>query len=142
LNLGGGHVVTLLPSVRIELLQAADRTALRAHAPYSRFRVGAAVLAEGEIFVGCNVENASSGLAICAERAAIFAAVASGRKRITAVAISFPDLTADAGLCQRMPCGACRQVMTEFAGDDLAIVTEHVADMTLAELLPNGFRLA
>jgi cytidine deaminase len=129
------------PELRARLLKLADAAALQAHAPYSRFRVGAAVLAGGEIFTGCNVENASSGLAICAERSAIFAAVAAGHRRLEAVAIGFADLAEDAAIAQRMPCGACRQVMAEFAGDDLPVMTSGVDDMTLGVLLPNAFRL-
>ena len=131
----------LSPDSRASLREAAAAVAVAAYAPYSRFRVGAAVMADGEIFVGCNVENASNGLGICAERAAIFAAVAGGRRRLTAVAISFPDLPADAPLQRRTPCGACRQVMQEFAGPDLQVMTDGAPDMTLGALLPLGFTL-
>jgi cytidine deaminase len=134
--------VEFTPDTRALMLQAAEMAAADAYAPYSRFRVGAAVLADGVIFRGCNVENASSGLGICAERAAIFAAVTAGRRRLTAVAIAFADLGANAATGHRMPCGACRQVMAEFGSDDLVIATAGVPDMTLGTLLPNAFRLS
>ena len=79
-----------------------------AYAPYSRYPVGAAVLAEGEIFAGCNVENVSFGLTMCAERVAVFSAVAAGKRRIKGIA-----LLAD-GSRPPVPCGACRQVLYEF----------------------------
>ena len=83
----------------------------RAHAPYSKFRVGAAVADEaGRIHVGCNVENASYGLTVCAERNAVAAAVAAGARRIVAVAV------ASGSRPPASPCGACRQVLAEFAG--------------------------
>src|ERR1700754_816758 len=90
-----------------QLIQAAAGVAQHAHAPYSNFHVGAAVqTASGEIFTGCNVENASYGLTICAERAAVCAAVAAGHKEIVAVAV-----VTSGG---HSPCGACRQVLSEF----------------------------
>ena len=134
--------MALSPDGRRALLGAADAAALRAHAPYSRFRVGAAVLADGVIHPGCNVENASANLGLCAERVAVVAAVAAGRTRLSAVAVSFPDLPADADAGQRAPCGACRQVMAEFAGSDLPVITAGAPDRTLGELLPHAFRLA
>ncbi len=97
-----------------ELITTATDAAAFAHCPYSHFRVGAAVLANGQVFRGCNVENASLGLTICAERAAIFAAVAAGCKRLEAVAISCPDAPSTGDISRHMPCGACRQVMAEF----------------------------
>lgn len=106
----------------------------RAHAPYSRFAVGAALLTrEGKIFCGCNVENLSFGLTICAERAAVFSAVAAGETDFVAIAIvsdSKEPIT---------PCGACRQVLAEFASDlevRSATVDGTVFRSTLAELLP------
>ncbi len=89
---------------------AALSVAKNAYAPYSRFRVGAALLdEEGRIFVGANVENRSFGLTICAERSAVMAAVAAGARRFTAIAISTPDSPSPVS-----PCGACRQVLSEF----------------------------
>src|SRR5205085_4767271 len=94
------------------LLAAAPALAQRAHAPSPQSRVGAAVIgADGRVHVGCNVENASFGLTVCAERAAVFAAVAAGTRRLRALA-----LVTDANP-PAMPCGACRQVLREFAID-------------------------
>ena len=101
-----------------KLLSEASNAALRAYAPYSKFRVGAAVLADdGTIYTGVNVENRSYGLTICAERNAIAHAVAMGMKSIKAVAIYSPD-SAD----PLPPCGACRQVITEFSAPDAAVI--------------------
>jgi cytidine deaminase len=109
----------------------------RAYAPYSNFFVGAAVLTEqGAIFEGCNIENASFGLTICAERAAIFAAIAAGDQQLMALAVA-----TDGGYS---PCGACRQVMAEFC-DDLQVLLVDSADSSrivqtrLDELLPLRF---
>jgi cytidine deaminase len=97
------------------LLRAARAARRRAYAPYSRFAVGAAVLtASGSVIAGCNVENASFGLSVCAERVAAQNAVARGHRRLVAVAVS-------TGSAQAMPCGACRQVLLEF-GVKLAII--------------------
>ena len=125
----------------IDLLAAARRAAEAAYVPYSHFRVGAAVLAGGAVFSGCNVENASYGLTICAERNAIFAAVAAGHRRITAIALSCVDAAADAPPGSLMPCGACRQVMAEFGPPDLPVTIDRVGTMPLDALLPNAFRL-
>ena len=121
------------------LLEPARRTALLAYAPYSRFRVGAAILCESGIITGCNVENASFGLSICAERAAVFAAIARGAHRITRVALACIDATADMPTATRMPCGACRQVLSEFAGPETLIFVDTVDTMTLGALLPEPF---
>ncbi len=120
-----------------ELLRAAHAAAERAYAPYSRLRVGAALLAQGGgIHAGCNVENASLGLTQCAERAAVTSAIAAGARRFEALAI------ACSGGRPILPCGACRQVLREFA-DDLWIVSEANggprARSTLSELLPRAF---
>jgi cytidine deaminase len=120
---------------RDALLRAAQKAREHAYAPYSKFKVGAAALTEeGHIFTGVNVENASYGLTICAERSAIFSAVAAGAQRILAIAI-FTD-------SECTPCGACRQVMCEFA-DDIPIYlsdsTGSVRDTTLRNLLPDHF---
>ena len=124
-----------------ELITVATEVAAFAHCPYSHFRVGAAVLADGQVFRGCNVENASFGLTICAERAAIFAAVAAGCKRLAAVAISCPDAPSTGGISRHMPCGACRQVMAEFGDDDTRVLVEGIGEFRLGELLKHPFRL-
>lgn len=97
------------PAQLKRLKAAAKEASARAYAPYSKFKVGAAVLTEsGRIFVGCNVENASYGLCNCAERTAIFSAVAAGERKFKCVVVYTPTPTATA------PCGACRQVIYEF----------------------------
>jgi len=118
------------------LVDAARAAQQRAYAPYSRFRVGCALEADdGRVFVGCNVENASYGLTICAERAAVCAAVAAGAQRFRrAVVVSDADPPA-------APCGACRQVLSEF-GRDLRVDGVGAAgavSWTIAELLPAAF---
>ena len=124
-------------------LQAAARTAReKAWAPYSRYQVGAAVLtADGRIVVGCNVENASYGLTICAERVAISAAIAQGCTNFIAICISLTGIP--------VPCGACRQFLVEFNPDMLILLddVDHTADtppecVALSELLPRAFRLS
>lgn len=124
-----------LPSDRA-LLAAARKAAKRAYAPYSRFHVGAALLcADGSIVTGCNVENSSYGLAICAERVAIGRAVAEGRRDFVAIAV--------VALGKRgkdvRPCGACRQVMAEFHTNLRVVCEDQVT--TLLDLLPEQFRL-
>jgi cytidine deaminase len=119
-----------------QLMSRARAVADHAYAPYSHFRVGAAVQdASGAIFVGCNVENASYGLTVCAERNAIFAAVASGAVHpFSALAVTCPD-----GACS--PCGACRQVMAEHLSADAPVHVDNVGAFTVAQLLPYGFTL-
>src|SRR5437762_450669 len=125
-----------------KLLTAAREAMNHAYAPYSKFHVGAAILtAGGKVFTGCNVENASYGLTICAERNAIFAAVAAqlpGEKlTIEAVAVATRPASAAA------PCGACRQVIAEFAGKAGVKVfyqgAEGTKESTIAQLLPDTF---
>ncbi|MDO8349100.1 MAG: cytidine deaminase [Planctomycetota bacterium] len=123
-----------------ELAAAAVAVQAHAYAPASHFAVGAAVLADdGRVFAGCNVENASYGLTICAERAAVFAAVAAGCKALRAVAIA-TDLRKPA-----RPCGACRQVLAEF-GPDMVVVLVGTGGVqertTLGALLPEPFTFA
>lgn len=121
-----------------ELLRAAQASRTRAYVPYSKYAVGAAVLgSDGKIYSGCNVENASYGLTICAERNAIAAMVAAGCTSIEAVAV----VTADGGT----PCGACRQVLSEFAVGETTVVcagdtSSH--QFSVAELLPSSFKLS
>ena len=120
-----------------KLETAARRASQRAYAPYSNFAVGAAVLtARGRIFSGCNVENASYGLCNCAERTAIFSAVAAGHREITCVVVHTPTATATA------PCGACRQVIYEFGPTAQVISTcasKARIDTTITRLLPRAF---
>jgi len=118
------------------LIRAARDVQERAYAPYSHFRVGAALLGEdGTVYTGCNVENASYGLTICAERNAIFHAVACGCRHFTALLITgdSKDLTA--------PCGACRQVMAEFSIPEIILARpdDSYETFTLQQLLPLNF---
>lgn len=119
------------------LAREARSAAAQAYAPYSRFPVGAAALFEsGKIYRGCNVENASYGLCICAERSAIFSAIAAGERRLRYIALYTPTQKTT------MPCGACRQVIREF-GPDCRIVSlcagENPVETDLATLLPESF---
>ena len=123
------------------IIETARNAATASYSPYSKFRVGAAVLAGGELFQGCNVENASLGLTVCAERVAIFFAIAAGHRRIDAIAVSCIDVPPDSPFVWRMPCGACRQVMTEFGGQDLVIYVDGVGEFTLGDLIPEAFAL-
>ncbi len=118
------------------LISRAFEARERAYVPYSHYQVGAAVLTEdGRVFTGCNVENAVYPLGICAERVAIAHAVAEGARRIQAIAVA----TANGGT----PCGACRQVIREFASPEAAILIARpdgvYRQFTLAELLPESF---
>lgn len=124
-----------------ELLKVARNAALNAHAPYSSFRVGAAVFAGSKTYTGCNVENASYGLSMCAERTAIFNAIADGAKSITALAVSCVDSSEQDSIATKMPCGACRQVMSEFATKDFVVVIDGVGLRRMEELLPLAFSL-
>lgn len=123
-----------------KLLNLAEEVSKNAYAKYSNFSVGACVLASsGKTYVGCNVENSSFGLTICAERSAILNAIASGEKSIQAVAIYSPNME------NCLPCGACRQFIFEFQHDvPVEIITKvhsGVKKYTINELLPGGFLL-
>lgn len=125
---------------RDRLLAAAREVMQNAYAPYSNFRVGAALLSErGNLYAGCNVENASYGLTICAERSAVSAAVAAEgpQVRISAMAV----VNGNNAPCS--PCGACRQVIFEFGPDALVwfSAADGVSEATARELLPHGFEL-
>ena len=124
-----------------QLLEYARHAATLAHAPYSRFRVGAAVLAGGRVFLGCNVENASYGLCMCAERVAAFKAVSEGHARLSRVAVSCIDADAALGAEGRMPCGACRQVLAELADPETPVYVDGAGTFSLGELLPRAFKL-
>ncbi len=121
------------------LLAAATAVRACAHAPYSHYQVGAAVRTDdGRLFSGANVENASYGLSVCAERSAVVAAVSAGAHRLTAVAVVTSSSPPAA------PCGVCRQTLAEFGGDDLPITLANdrgeIVRATLGELLPRAFR--
>lgn len=131
------------------LIRAALRARKKAYAPYSHYQVGAALLsAGGEIFPGCNVENASFGATICAERAAFVSAIAQGKKRFAAIAIvagpDDADARALASLNYPTPCGICRQFMREFTDPDRfqIILARSAGDYvvcSLDDLLPASF---
>ena len=123
------------------LLMRARKAATRAHCPYSNFHVGAAVRCEdGSVIDGCNVENASYGLSICAERVALFTAVSQG-KRPLELAVSCVDAQTDASPGSRMPCGACRQVMQELLPAEAKIHIDGVGTRTMHLLMPEAFGL-
>ena len=120
-----------------ELVEAARAARGKAYAPYSRYSVGAAVRGDdGCVYLGANIENASYGLALCAERNAIAAAVMGGAKKIVAAAVVTSTSPPAA------PCGMCRQTFAEFARElPIALVNDHErVDVTLSELLPRAFR--
>jgi cytidine deaminase len=126
-------------TVRQELLDQARQAREKAYAPYSNFQVGAAVLtAAGEVFTGGNIENASLGATVCAERVAIFTAVAAGQRRFTALAVmaDTPEPVP--------PCGLCLQVLAEFSPDCAVLMATTAGRwrlLPLKELLPFAFRL-
>jgi len=120
-----------------ELISEARKARDNAYAPYSKFRVGAAALGEnGKIYAGCNVENVSYGLSVCAERAAVFAMVADGCGVLSALAVAASGEGAP-------PCGACRQVAAEFAKGDVPVLVcgdASIRRLSLSELLPESFK--
>lgn len=129
--------ITELKAQQIDrLIRAAMDARDQAYAPHSHFYVGAAILtADGEVIIGCNVENASFSMSICAERVAAASAVASGYRSWRAIAI--------ASVGGVMPCGACRQFLSEFGGDIMVIVTDVIdgsrRTRRLSQLLPDAF---
>ncbi|MCF7796861.1 MAG: cytidine deaminase [Lentisphaeria bacterium] len=118
-----------------ELIQAAQKVQENAYAPYSRFKVGAAVMTDnGNFFTGCNVENASYGLTVCAERNALSAAIAAGEKKFNSLVVASEDGVP--------PCGACRQVIWELCGDVPVILVDENGNTTRTtsrDLLPGAF---
>ena len=128
-----------------ELLQQAKQAMQHAYAPYSGYKVGAALLcADGSVYLGCNIENASYSLTSCAERTALFTAVAAGQRSFVSLAVvggQDGDLRDFA-----YPCGACRQALSEFCGADFRVILGkdggETKVTTLGELLPSAFKLA
>jgi cytidine deaminase len=132
---------TKLPTfMRERMLRAARKVMKNAYAPFSNFRVGAAILtSKGQVFVGCNVENSSYGMTNCAERTAIFSAIAKGGPRLEIEAVA---VTNDHGVpCS--PCGACRQVIYEFGPRAIVFYQGEKGpkQSLITDLLPEGFRL-
>jgi cytidine deaminase len=126
---------------RDELIQKARQIAESAYAPYSNFRVGAAVLSGRGYYLGTNVENASLGLTLCAERSALCAAITAGKREIRAIAIACIDAKAGAPVGVLMPCGACRQWISELAPRGIILIAGHHREYSIADLLPDAFRL-
>ena len=122
-----------------QLIQKAKQAMQQAYAPYSHFRVGAAVMTkQGKVFTGCNVENASYGASCCAERTAIFKAVSEGERELAKIAV-----VSESGKLTP-PCGICRQVLLEFMPEGSVILEQEEGDIkiyTVKELLPAGFVL-
>ncbi len=122
------------------LMRRAKDASKMSYSPFSKFAVGAAVIAgSGKIYSGCNIENSSFGMTICAERCAIFKAISEGEKEILAVAIFSPNED------DCYPCGACRQVMYEFQGEkEIEIITEENGMLNvkkMSDFLPFGFKI-
>jgi len=126
---------------RETLLSLAREAALHAHCPYSHFRVGAAVIAAGQTYIGVNIEIASYGLTLCAERSALAAAISAGSAPITAIAIACIDASNDASIQQRSPCGACRQWLADLAPDARIYIDGIVDTFRISDLLPHAFSL-
>ncbi len=125
---------------RKTLIRAAMTARRNAYAPYSNFKVGAAILtSDGKIFMGCNIENSAYSPSLCAERCAVAKAVSEGYTKFVAIAVVGPE---DA---QTTPCGVCRQVLYEFCEESLIVLCggteEQYLETTLGALLPKGFRL-
>jgi cytidine deaminase len=120
-----------------ELIECALAARANAYAPYSKFKVGAALLAsDGKVYAGCNVENATFGLTVCAERVALWKAISDGARKFTRIAVASPSEP------PASPCGACRQLLWEFCGDIevvLANTRGYQEVHRLAELLPHPF---
>jgi cytidine deaminase len=126
----------LTTEMRLELVRRAHQARELAYAPYSGYRVGAALLAmDGSIYLGVNVENAAYPTSMCAERTAVYTAVAAGKRQFSAIAV----VTSNGGF----PCGACRQVLAEFGTEMIVLIADQqgklVAEKTLRDLLPGAF---
>jgi cytidine deaminase len=127
----------LTDDMRVKLVRQAQAARQRAYAPYSHYPVGAALLtANGQIFLGANIENAAYPVTICAERVAVFKAVSEGEREFVAVAV----VTTNGGT----PCGSCRQVLAEFGLDTIVLIADKngqvVLDTSVRDLLPGAFR--
>lgn len=127
-----------------ELISLAKKAAEKAYAPYSHFTVGAALLcADGKVYTGCNIENASYSPTNCAERTAFFKAVSEGEREFVSIAVVGGNECDFTGYCS--PCGVCRQVMTEFCDPDFRVILGKNGDdfrvITLRNLLPDSFSL-
>lgn len=121
-----------------KLIELAKEAREKAYAPYSNFKVGACVITEdGSVYTGCNIENASFGLTVCAERVAMFKAYSDGKRKLKALAV-VADTEGPVS-----PCGACRQVMMELGGEDMVVILSNMkgdhAIMTVKDLLPGAF---
>ena len=121
-----------------ELFAAAEAVRARAYAPYSRFQVGAAILADdGKVYTGCNIENAAYTIGNCADASAIAAMIAGGGKRIKRIYVTGP------GTAPVTPCGGCRQRIREFADQDVVVISHGIDGIplrqTVAQLLPHSF---
>lgn len=136
-----GQSTKMDSTTRTRLVSLARTAAQTAYCDYSRFRVGAAVLAGGKFYTGCNIENASYGLTVCAERVAIFAAISDGQRSLDALAVTCPDALDGSPAGAKMPCGACRQVIAEFGSADTIVIVDEVGDFVASDLLPDAFRL-
>lgn len=124
------------------LINAARAVKKMSYSPYSNFPVGAAVLlADGQVFTGTNIENASYGLTCCAERVALFSARSASSAKVAALAISIGPKTANLSKESLVPCGACRQVMSEFLAPDTPVYLDGNRSFTMDELLPHSFKL-
>lgn len=126
---------------REDLVSLARQVARNAHCPYSDFRVGAVVVADGKVYQGANVEISSLGLTLCAERSALTAAIADGAKNITQIVISCIDAEITGGTEQFMPCGACRQWLSDLAPEATVIIDGIGESFTISQLLPSPFRI-
>jgi cytidine deaminase len=126
---------------REELLGLAREVALRAYCPYSHFRVGAAVAAGGEIYTGVNIEISSYGLTLCAERSALAAAISAGAGPVTQIAVACLDVSPQASLNERTPCGACRQWIADLAPGAVIYIDGDTRDFTIEDLMPYAFGL-
>jgi cytidine deaminase len=126
---------------RETLLSLARDAAQRAHCPYSHFRVGAAIMAGDQVYVGVNIEIASYGLTLCAERSAIAAAISAGATPITHVAVACIDAPEHASTGERAPCGACRQWLADLAPTALIYIDGVTQDFRVPDLLPYAFSL-